>query len=388
MGTDTFTYREFQAITLILAFVMLISLGILELIFKKFNVLRECFHMMTFRKKRLFCHDIDITTHPNGRVVRSESKSCIRVTVLMALAYIWTTCVIKQQTFPSSKIPYDECSKGSYCFATKFAFDTLFDGEQPPSCSDFINDPSKVPENSFINCSTPIKPDLILWIQHLAIAYAFSTLCIRMYECLTYASSRSIAFERFLYIVAVCYTVAMLVLFLSGLIASFISSFVALWITFSFPVYFKLGAWAGNHLRELRRSEFIQNQAKAQSAFVSELRSQELILAADENDELTTLQQRATNQHFKERANMRLRLIEEQLRARQAGDEIRYRNEDDDQDDDEDEHEEYAHEHGRVDAAKHKKNDDDNYEASNIKTEDKIVTSSNEQSQTLTDLKK
>lgn len=305
----TLSYREYQLLTLILIGLMLIALLILEYILRKFNVLQDCFNIFTFRKKRLLCYDVDITSHPSGRVVRAEAKFCLRVTILMALTYIWTTCVIEQKTY-SNTVPVSDCNNGAKCFVTRLSFDTLFDSSDDIGCDTMISDPDSIPDNSFINCSKTVQPNLLLWLQHLAIAYALCLLSIRLFEILTWGSSRSIVFERFLYCFAVLYTIAMVVLFLTGLIATFVSSFVALWITFTIPIYFKLGGWAGNHLREIKRLEYIQNQAKAQSAFVSELRNQDLILGAGDGVELDTIQKRAQKEQRKEEKRW-LRLEEE-----------------------------------------------------------------------------
>ncbi|CEM07764.1 unnamed protein product [Vitrella brassicaformis CCMP3155] len=281
---QSFSWFEYQLLTLSLAVFMCFCLGVLEYVLRRFSILPLMFTMLTIQRRRMYCFEVDISLTQEGKHIRQQCKMMLRITLIVVLSYVWQGCVLESVTITGGSFPTEECEQDKDCFAATLSFDTLF---QQSHKSIDCDKPEEYDSEKYIvvNCLSFVNPNAVLWMEKAAIAYSLGLLLLRAFEILLWVCSRSLAWMRIVLFVLITYTIALIVLFFAGYMATFVSSWLAYVMMFSFPGVLLFTQRAARCLRELRRQLYAQYQQEATKSLQSQFSPDEEMIQAQDIDQ-------------------------------------------------------------------------------------------------------
>lgn len=231
-----FSYLEYQLLLMSLASCMCLCLGIIEVVMRRFQMLPLLFPgMFSLRKRRIFFFEFDITDGALGKHIRADAKIIIRTTVCTVMSYLWQHCVLETTQQLGTAFPPQCDVAGTDCFASNLAFVTLFSREH--TSIDCSGPRVAFPSNKIISCIHFIRPNASSWLMHIAISHSVTQLTFKFYELCVSIAGRSLRARRFVTFLVLAFPCVFVILFFSGELSSFISSWLSFVMTMSFPLF-------------------------------------------------------------------------------------------------------------------------------------------------------
>ncbi len=191
----------------------------------------------------------------------------VRITAILILSFVWATCVLESRTLTGGRLPVSECQLSYECFAVEISYNLFFFSQTDVklSCEDVLQAPSKLEGKltplSVVNCLHFVDPNGLTWMQFAAIAYSLALLNIRAFELVTWICLRSPVYANVVALLLIIYSVVVIALYVSGILASFVATWVSFVMLFDFPCILGHGIAAASHLRSLKKQQLAQFQA-------------------------------------------------------------------------------------------------------------------------------
>ncbi|CAJ1342617.1 unnamed protein product, partial [Effrenium voratum] len=257
-GLTRFSSLEYQAIMFVLAFIMCLSMAIVEVVMKRFALLPVLFPgVFAIREKRLFFYDIEVKDVIVGKALRWEAMMIMRVTVAVVLSYLWEFCFFQSTTIVGRAFPREHCDRGMDCFATELQIQTFLSrNHQPVNCSSVDRGDDFFDKQVVVSCVNFVTPSLSGWMMHLAIAHSMAQLTQKAFGLLVWSCGQHVWFHRVILANAVISSLLVFGLTFGGvMITSFNSSWSGFVISFSFPIFFWVVWNCGRILQKLWEQE-------------------------------------------------------------------------------------------------------------------------------------
>ncbi|CAE8626119.1 unnamed protein product [Polarella glacialis] len=257
-GLTTLSYLEYQFVMLCLACAMCISLGVVELLLKRFQLLPMLFPgVFHIREKHFFFFDMEVRDVRIGKALRWEAMMLTRVTFCVVLSYLWEHCVIQTTQRVGNEFPVSECLEGFDCFASELAYTTIFNRDHtpvdckhpPPDMKNFFS------QKVVVSCVSFVPPEASKWFMHLAIAHSMVMLTQKAFGLLVWACGNSRWMHRVVAFASFATFTGFIGLFFSGVMTQFVSSWVAFVMSLSVSVFFYIVWKSGKIFQDLWLAE-------------------------------------------------------------------------------------------------------------------------------------
>eukprot|EP00931_Biecheleriopsis_adriatica_P120405 TRINITY_DN95529_c0_g1_i1.p1 TRINITY_DN95529_c0_g1~~TRINITY_DN95529_c0_g1_i1.p1 ORF type:complete len:399 (+),score=78.76 TRINITY_DN95529_c0_g1_i1:60-1199(+) len=278
-----FSFLEYQGLLFVLAIIMCLSLGVVELAMKRFALLPMLFPgVFSIREKRFYFYDIEVRDVYVGKALRWEAMMLTRVTLCVVLSYLWEFCVFQTTTQVGRQFPEDQCKAEMDCFASEFHFLTFFNRDhQPVDCTALstmresgqsVNVAEFFDNKVVVSCIAFVPPSATLWLMHLAIAHSQVQLTQKAFGVLTWSCGQSKIFHRVIAASGIIALGLFIGLFFGGVMTQFLSSWLAFVISLSVPVFCQIVWKSGRILQQLWLEESRRAQASIEENLASALK--------------------------------------------------------------------------------------------------------------------
>eukprot|EP00922_Rhytidocystis_sp_ex-Travisia-forbesii_P072655 GHVS01108326.1.p1 GENE.GHVS01108326.1~~GHVS01108326.1.p1 ORF type:complete len:365 (+),score=31.58 GHVS01108326.1:79-1173(+) len=251
MAVHRLEYQEYNAITLILSVVTIMSLCAVQFASKHNSILSVLFHSVTRFSKRLFCFDVPISFSEEG------NTTCVLTSKALNLNYD----IYRQQLVNHCTLMQSDCFGASapYHFFS-------FWGKPPELCHQDVTDPAIIGLYPYVICISWITPDIILYTSSLGISFALSQMIVILSELVVWSGLESTNFHVWsLGIIAVsCLFVAVWIscIFID-VFFDFFTSWLGSVLLLSIPSVLLVCRQIGLHLRKIRDAKLKQWRARA-----------------------------------------------------------------------------------------------------------------------------
>eukprot|EP00922_Rhytidocystis_sp_ex-Travisia-forbesii_P072656 GHVS01108327.1.p1 GENE.GHVS01108327.1~~GHVS01108327.1.p1 ORF type:complete len:387 (+),score=33.19 GHVS01108327.1:154-1314(+) len=273
MAVHRLEYQEYNAITLILSVVTIMSLCAFQLATKHNTILSVLFHSVTRCSKRLFCFDVPISFTDEGSTVIICLCWILRIVIVVVMCFLWQTCVL---TSKALNLNYDfyrqqlvnQCTlMQSDCFGASAPYHFFsFWGKPPELCHQDITDQAIIGRYPYVICISWITPDIILYTSSLGISFALSQMIVILSELVVWSGLETTRFHvwSLVVIAASCLFVAVWIscIFID-VFFDFFTSWLGSVLLLSVPSVLLVCRQIGLHLRKIRDSKLKQWKARA-----------------------------------------------------------------------------------------------------------------------------
>jgi len=234
--TTRFSFLEYQALMLVLAGGIALGLLTVEFAMKRFQVLAVLFPgMFSIRERKLFFFDFEVKDGALANRLRSQSKALVCMTLCVVMSYLWQKCVLHTTQQVGRKFPSDMCALNMDCFASPLDVTTLLTRSyEPVDCSG-----PKLPfgRQKVVSCVQFVKPSATDWLMQIAIAQSVTQLNIKCFEVFVQLSGNYRWVRNFVGFSFFISLVLLLILFFTGVMAKFVSSWLSFVMTLSVPTF-------------------------------------------------------------------------------------------------------------------------------------------------------
>eukprot|EP00429_Kryptoperidinium_foliaceum_P062975 CAMPEP_0176063112 /NCGR_PEP_ID=MMETSP0120_2-20121206/31475_1 /TAXON_ID=160619 /ORGANISM="Kryptoperidinium foliaceum, Strain CCMP 1326" /LENGTH=408 /DNA_ID=CAMNT_0017396683 /DNA_START=46 /DNA_END=1271 /DNA_ORIENTATION=+ len=232
---DSFTFIEYQALMFCLVAGICLGLLVVEFAMRRFQVLPVIFPgMFSVRDRRFFFFDFEVRDGVVAERLRWRCKVLICATLCVVMSYLWQRCVLETVQLVTRNFPHEYCDANMDCFASELHISTVLRRSYDPiDCS------ARQPFSSdhVISCVRFVMPSATDWLMHIAIAHSVTQLNIKCFEVFVQLAGNSICIKMFFAVSFSVAVMAMPILYITGYMSRFVSSWLSFVMAFSVPVF-------------------------------------------------------------------------------------------------------------------------------------------------------
>ncbi|CBZ53372.1 conserved hypothetical protein [Neospora caninum Liverpool] len=273
-------YQVYNCFTLVLSCAVLMFVLVIHEMSMSASILPHAFQMVTLRKRRMYCFEVDISSGPAARKVRMQYVWLLRTAVLVVGCYLWQTCVLSYWAFDfrdasGKQNLVSACQNdGADCFGTKHNFDFFSVNASPTNlCVKYdlaATLRTEVQEEissqyRYVTCINFVKPNTLTYTQHLAIAYALAKMIITLFEVLVWLlyRSRSSLLPTVVLAVGIVFLAVWVGSIFIPRLLSFFSSWIGYVMLLSVPIVLWTALLAAHFLRKIQHQKWTLWQIQA-----------------------------------------------------------------------------------------------------------------------------
>ena len=226
-----YSWETYQLYMMGLSLVLIGALVGLEFFLRNFDLLHVVYNqMLRLKERKLICfNQFEVTgNHP----VRSSTFMMTRLTLILALCYVWQFCVIESYTWNDSTFPEDRCFEGSgfHCFQTRASWEGFVRTDQmvPIDCTSGAEGFVPISQKFGVSCYKLIDQNAAVWLQSLAVANALGLLLTRVYEVSVWVSVQSLTGLFAVTLIGLGLAAAVIITMISGIFSSLVNSWLGL----------------------------------------------------------------------------------------------------------------------------------------------------------------
>jgi hypothetical protein len=255
------TYLEYQLLLLSLVGAMGLVVFMGELALNRFQVLPLLFPgMFTVRQRRFYFFNFDISDGNIGKSIRADAKMLIRLTLCVALSYLWQNCVLEARQQVGTAFPKERCAEKADCFASEFHYMTFFDRQyQAVDCSDL--EQRDFPSQVVVSCVRFVAPSAEVWLMQLAIAHSLIQLLCKSYVVFVWVVGSSKWLRRGALSMLVATFFVFIGLFFGEVVSNFLNSWLSFVMSLSIPCFLYIVWKDGNALSRLLADDAARNRS-------------------------------------------------------------------------------------------------------------------------------
>ncbi|PFH38659.1 hypothetical protein BESB_010010 [Besnoitia besnoiti] len=304
-------YQVYNCFTLMLSCIILFCVLLIHEMSRSASVLPHAFQMITLRKRRMFCFEVDISSGPCARKVRMHYMWLLRTAILVVGCYVWQTCLLSywaidyRDTSARASLVTACTVDDADCFGSRHNYDFFSVNAAPPNlCVKYSYEDlrteriqEEIRENyRYITCIGFVRPDTLTYTQHLAIAYALTKMIITLFEVLVWFLYRSRS--SLLAIVVLVVGIIFLGVWVGSIFIPRLLTFFGSWIGYvmllSVPLVLWTALMAAHNLRKIQHQKWTLWQIQANRPVATaedpagdyrRVRSSSAMLDADYGDE-------------------------------------------------------------------------------------------------------
>ena len=214
-----------------LSIVLIFSLIALEFFLRNFDLVHVMYNqMLRLKDRKLICFNrFDVT---GNHQVRSSAYMMTRLTLVLALCYIWQFCVVESYTWNNSTFPDSTCFDGSgyHCFQTRASWDSFVRASAmvPINCTAGLSGFTPISSNYGVSCYKLSDQNAAIWLQSIAVANALGLFLTRIFEVFVWVSVQSLTALFAVTFIGIALVAAVIVTTISGLFSSLVNSWLGL----------------------------------------------------------------------------------------------------------------------------------------------------------------
>mmetsp|Transcript_15177 Transcript_15177/g.34598 ORF Transcript_15177/g.34598 Transcript_15177/m.34598 type:complete len:383 (+) Transcript_15177:68-1216(+) len=236
-GFTSYSFLDYQVFMLLLAGLICVCLAGIEIIINRFQALPVIFPgMFTVRDRRFYVFDADISDGGAGKKIRSQAKLLTRMTVCLLLSYLWQNCILITKQSVGTGFPHEQCQEEYDCFASELHFLTLITREYTEIDCTAANQQA-FEDNVVVTCMSLVHPQATEWLMHLAIAHSLAQLHFKCFELISWIAGKSGIVRRLLVCGMLVSFLTFVILFFTGVLAEFITSWLSFVMALSMPTF-------------------------------------------------------------------------------------------------------------------------------------------------------
>ncbi|KEP63772.1 UNVERIFIED_CONTAM: hypothetical protein HHA_231220 [Hammondia hammondi] len=266
-------YQVYNCFTLVLSCTVLLFVLAIHEMSLYASILPHAFQMVTLRKRRIYCFEVDISSGPAARKVRMQYVWLLRTAVLVVACYLWQTCVLSYWAFDAREASgkqslLDACGNdGADCFGSAHNYDFFSVNASPANlCVKYDLAAILRPETQeeiytkyrYVTCINFVTPNTLVYTQHLAIAYALAKMIITLFEVLVWLlyRSRSSILPTVVFAVGVVFLAVWIGSIFIPRLLSFFSSWIGYVMLLSVPIVLWTALLAAHYLRKIQHQKW------------------------------------------------------------------------------------------------------------------------------------